>query len=117
MSDKTTNKGDPGTGRVSPLMRLGPGGPRKRANATTSVTIADFTNDDEVTNLLAVKRRLSEMLARPDLLERDLAALNKDYRKLIIELNDARTRAASANLGAGRRRGLKAVPRSIDGDI
>ena len=92
------------------------GGPRKRAGEKTATSYKDFADDDEVRNLLAVKTRLAEMLARPDLLERDMAALNKDYRKVITELKDARDRAASAALG--RRNGPRAVThRSFDGDI
>lgn len=101
----------------SALKGPGPGGPRKRANATTAVKAADFSDDDEITNLKAVKFRLSEMLARPDLLERDMAALNKDYRKVIVELQEAQARADSKKLGTGHRRGLTAVTRSFDSDI
>lgn len=103
---------------LSPIpRRTGPGGPRKRAGTATAVKIADFTADDDVINLKAIKLRLSEMLARPDLLERDMAALNKDYRKVIVELKDAQTRVEASKLGGGGRRGLRAVPRTFDGDI
>lgn len=111
-----TGPTEPDASDVVALRRQGPGGPRKRAKETTRVALADLTSDDEVKNLRAIKRRLSEMLARPDLLERDLAALNKDYRKVIVELNEAQLRAKASGLGQGTRRGLRAV-RSIDGDI
>jgi hypothetical protein len=107
------NDGVDGGADVTPI-RPGPGGPRKRANAKTVVTVDDLTKDDEISNLTAIKRRLSEMLARPDLLERDLAALNKDYRKVIVELQEAQLRVKSATLG--QRNGLKAV-RSFDDAI
>jgi len=83
------------------------GGPRKHADATTTTSVDAFKSDDEVVALTAVRDRLAEMLARPDVLERDMAALNKDYRKVIVELKEARLRADSAELGT--RRGLKAV--------
>lgn len=116
MSEETEVGG--GDATVAPLRRRpGPGGPRKRANATTNVSADDFNDDDEVTNLKAVKLRLAEMLSRPDLLERDLSALSKDYRKVIVELKEAQLRADAAKLGTGPSRGLRAVSRSFDGDI
>ena len=97
-------------------MTDGKGGPRKRAGEKTATSYMDFADDDEVRNFLAVKTRLAEMLARPDLLERDMAALNKDYRRVIFELSEARQRAAAATLGRGI--GPRAVTkRSFDGDI
>lgn len=95
--------------------RPGPGGPRKHATATTAVDPQAFTDDDEVTNLTAVKLRLAEMLGRPDLLERDMAALNKDYRKVIIELQEAKTRAEASKLGVRRFKTVNA--RSFDDAI
>lgn len=99
--------------------RSGPGvghRPRKRAGETTTVTSADFESADEVQNLRALKKRMAQMLARPDISERDFATLNKDYRKVIVELKDAEDRAEAAKLG--RRRGTKvAGGRSFDGDI
>ena len=89
---------------------------RKRAGETTTVRTQDFNSDDEVVNLTALKRRMSQMLARADISERDFATLNKDYRKVIVELKEAKDRAEAAKLG--RRRKLEAVGgRSFDGDI
>ena len=89
---------------------------RKRAGETTTVTADDFNDDDEVKNFESLKLRMSQMLVRPDISERDFATLNKDYRKVITELKDARDRAASAKVGKSR--GLTAVGgRSFDGDI
>lgn len=89
---------------------------RKRAGAATPVTSDRFNSDDEVENLEALKLRMSQMLAEPDIAARDFATLNKDYRKVIVELKDARDRAASAKVGKSR--GLTAVGgRSFDGDI
>ena len=89
---------------------------RKRAGETTTVTTDDFNAADEVKNFEALKLRMSQMLARPDISERDFATLNKDYRKVIVELKEARDRAEAAKLG--RRRGLTAVDsRSFNGDI
>jgi len=91
---------------------------RKRAGAVTDVKAENFNSDDEVENLEALKRRMSQMLARPDISERDFATLNKDYRKVIVELKEARDRAAAKGLGSGARRGLNAVGgRAFDGDI
>ena len=66
MSEETEVGG--GDATVAPLRRRpGPGGPRKRANATTNVSADDFNDDDEVTNLKAVKLRLAcEMWAGGD---------------------------------------------------
>lgn len=90
--------------------------PQKNAGAVTSVPQSDFESDDEVTNLLAAKRRMAEMLARPDIHERDFAAINKDYRRVIWELKEARERVEASGLGA--RRGLKSVGgRAFDGDV
>lgn len=90
--------------------------PRKRAGATTAVSAEDFNSDDEVTNLVALKTRLSEMLARPDVSERDFKAISVEYRAVMIELKEARERAEAAQLG--KRRGLRTVGgRSFDGDI
>lgn len=107
----------PPTDLTEARRRSGPGGPRKHSNATSEVKVDDFTSEDEVTNLTAVKLRLSEMLARPDLLERDMAALNKDYRKVIVELHEAQNRAKSSRLGTGERHGIRAIPRSFDDAI
>lgn len=96
----------------------GPGRPRKRRAATTEVTIEDFESDDEVRNLTAIKKRLAEMLARPDLHERDLTALSRDYRKVIVELQEAQLRAEAKKIGTSGRPGLRAVDlHRFDGDI
>lgn len=93
--------------------------PRKNADATTTVTVEDFESDDEVRNLEALKKRLSEMLADPSTLQRDFKALSVEYRAVMIELREARLRATAAQLGAdGRRAKLVAVgERPFDGDI
>lgn len=97
--------------------RSGPGvghRSRKRAGASTDVTADEFYSDDEVTNLEALKRRLSQMLARGDVSERDFKALSVEYRTVIVELKEARDRADSVKLG---RRLKSAGGRSFDGDI
>lgn len=89
---------------------------RKRAGEKTTVTEEDFNADDEVRNLEALKLRLSQMLARPDVSERDFKAISVEYRTVIVELKEARDREESAKIG--QRRGLTAVgTRSFDGDI
>lgn len=89
---------------------------RKRAGATTTVTVDDLNADDEVKNLEALKLRMSQLLARPDVSERDFASISRGYRQVIVELKDARDRAEASKLG--KRRGLTAVGgRSFDGDI
>lgn len=106
-------------GEVTDLPRSGPGvghRTRKNAGATTKVTKEDFASDDEVVNLESLKLRMSEMLAKPDILERDFATISKDYRQVIVELQEARDRVDAKNLGA--RGGLSlAGGRAIDGDI
>lgn len=90
--------------------------PRKRAGTTTTVMAEDFNSDDEVRNLVALKTRLSQMLARGDISERDFKAISVEYRVVMVELKEARDRAEAAKLG--QRRGLKSVGgRSFDGDI
>ena len=90
--------------------------PRKNAAATTTVKAEDFNSDDEVENLEALKLRLSQMLARATISERDFKAISVEYRTVMVELKEARDRAEAAKLG--RRRGLTAVGgRSFDGDI
>jgi hypothetical protein len=90
--------------------------PRKRAGATTPVTVNDFNADDEVKNLEALKLRMSQMLARPDISERDFKAISIEYRAVNGELKEARDRAAAEQLG--KRRGPKLVGgRTFDGDI
>lgn len=90
--------------------------PRKRAGETTAVTAEDFNSDDEVLNLESLKLRLSQMLVRPDISERDFKAISVEYRTVIVELKAARDRAAAT--GLGKRAGLHAVGgRSFDGDI
>lgn len=89
---------------------------RKNAGAKSPVTADKFNSDDEVVNLTALKTRLSQMLAKNDISERDFKAISVEYRAVMIELKEARDRAESAKLG--RRGGLTAVGgRSFDGDI
>jgi len=96
--------------------RRGKTKPQKNAGASSSVSAEAFKSDDDVVALTALRDRLAEMLARPDIHERDFAAINKDYRKVIVELKEARDRAEAAKIG--RRGGLKAAGgRSFDGDI
>lgn len=92
-----------------------PGRPRKpRGNATVSVE--DLNSDDEVKNLEALKLRMSQMLAKADVSERDFASISRSYRQVIVELKEARDRAEAGKLG--RRRGLTvAGGRAFDGDI
>lgn len=90
--------------------------PQKNAGATSAVKADDFKSDNEVVALTAVRDRLAEMMAREDIHERDFAAINKDYRKVIVELKEARERADAGQLG--KRPGLRSVGgRSFDGDI
>lgn len=89
---------------------------RKRSGEKATVTVADLNSDDEVQNLEALKLRMSQMLARSDVSERDFASISRGYRQVIVELKEARERAEAAKLG--RRRGMSAVGgRSFDGDI
>lgn len=89
---------------------------RKNAGATTDVTADEFNSDDEVVNFTALKRRLSQMLARPDISESDFKAISIEYRAVMVELKEARNRAEALKLG--QRRGPQAVGgRSFDGDI
>jgi hypothetical protein len=90
--------------------------PRKNADASTSVSSAQFMSDDEVENLSALKVRLSEMLARPDISESDFKAISIEYRAVRVELKEAQDRAAAR--GLGKRAELKVVGgQSFDGDI
>jgi hypothetical protein len=102
-------------GDVTELPRKsGPGighRPRKRATATTTATADDFRSSDEVTNLTALKNRLAEMLARPDIHERDFSAITKDYMRVIVELDAATARANATTLG--RRPGQRGADRSF----
>lgn len=91
--------------------------PRARAGETTEITAQDFSSASEVKNLTALKRRMSEMLARADISERDFATINKDYRKVIVELQQAKDRAAAKRLGSRRNRLRTVGGRAIDGDI
>ncbi len=89
--------------------------PQKNAGTTTGASAADFMSANEVRNLKALKKRLSEMLARPDIHERDFKAISVEYRAVMVELKDAEDRAKAARLGK-RAVGAKGAA-SLDGDI
>lgn len=88
--------------------------PQKNAGATTLTTAEQFTSDDEVVALTALRNKLGEMLARADIHERDAKSVSMEYRAVRIELKEAKDRAAASGLG----RRLTAVgDRAFDGDI
>jgi hypothetical protein len=90
--------------------------PQKNAGASTTTTVSDFQSDDDVVALTALRDRAAEMLAKPDILERDFKSVSLEYRAVRAALQEAKDLVKSHELG--KRGGLKAVgSRSLDGDI
>lgn len=90
--------------------------PQKRKGGETAVTAEQLLSNDEVTELQALKRKLAEALARPDIHERDLKAVSVEYRAVRLELQEALARKEAAALGK-RDGGASSGPRTFDGDI
>ena len=90
--------------------------PQKRSGDSTSVKPEDFASDDDVVALTALRNKLAEMLAKPDIHERDVKSVSLEYRAVRAALQEAKDLVKSHELG--KRGGLKAVgSRSLDGDI
>lgn len=98
-------------------VRRGKTKPQKNAGAATSVSLDDLLSDDDVVRLTALKTRAAEMLAKPDIHERDLKSVSLEFRAICAELAEAKANQVAD--GLGKRGGLTAVAggRSINDDI
>lgn len=104
-------------GDVSPLdsARRGKTKPQQHAGATSEVSKDDLLSGDEVKELTALKTKLAEALARPDIHERDLKAVSVEYRAVRLDLKEAIARANAKKLG--QRDGSSTAERGMDDDI